>query len=71
MAFLEKLKFFLFLLAVSFIGSSLLTGASSIRTHLDNIRDSTTMFNVQQYGAKADGITEYSKVRLSYINEVK
>jgi len=65
------MKFFLFLLAMSFTASSLLPGSSSIRTHLDNIMDSSTIFNVQQYGATADGNTENSQVRFTDINELK
>lgn len=66
------MKLFLFVIAVSFIGS-VLPGVRSIRTstQLSSIMDSSVMFNVQQYGAKADGISDNSKVRLTKFNKLK
>jgi len=60
MAFLERMimKLFTILLAVAliFTGSFMFPCVSSVE-------ESSVIYDVQQYGAKGDGITDNSKVR--------
>jgi len=60
----ERMKLFFFLLVVVvFNGSFMFPRVNSVGIHLDNRMDSGVMYNVQQYGAKADGTTDNIKVR--------
>lgn len=60
----ERMELFFFLLAVVvFNGSFMFPRVNSVRIHLDNRMDSVVTYDVRQYGAKADGITDNMKVR--------
>lgn len=60
----ERMELFFFLLVVVvFNGSFMFPRVNSVRIHLDNRMDSVVTYNVQQYGAKADGIIDNMKVR--------
>lgn len=60
----ERMELLFFLLVVTvFNGSFMFPRVNSVRIHLDNRMDSGVMYNVQQYGAKADGTTDNAEVR--------
>ena len=57
------MKHFFNLLVVTFNVSFVFPSVNSMSVNLENKMDSSVMYNVQKYGAKADGNNDNSKVR--------